>query len=209
MLCKHCQIEIPLTGRAFSNHVRWCEYNPIRDSYLSGLEKARSSKTNFENQYTKAKKENRSIELTNEQRDRISERSKGLHHSDETKKKISDKRKQWLQENPSLHPWKSGERFKSVTCEKLKNMMREIGFSFEEEFSPLIDRHFSLDIAMPLVKIGIEVNGEQHYKRDGSLRDYYQSRHDLIESHGWKVLELHYTECYNHDVIDKLKLFIE
>lgn len=55
--------------------------------------------------------------------------------------------------------------------------------------------------AIPAKKIGIEVNGEQHYKRTGALKDYYQARHDLIESLGWTLIELHYSECYNEDVI--------
>lgn len=32
---------------------------------------------------------------------------------------------------------------------------------------PLDDRSFSLDIAFPEKKIGIEVNGNQHYERNG------------------------------------------
>jgi very-short-patch-repair endonuclease len=53
----------------------------------------------------------------------------------------------------------------------------------------------------------IEVNGEQHYNRDGSLNAYYQLRHQRIENAGWRVLELHYAHCYHDTVIDEIKKF--
>jgi hypothetical protein len=42
------------------------------------------------------------------------------------------------------------------------------------------------------------------WKRAGIPR----CEHELaqaIESKGWRILELHYTECYNHDVIEKIR----
>lgn len=68
----------------------------------------------------------------------------------------------------------------------------------------MVDRAFSIDIAFPDIKIGIEVNGNQHYNNDGSLKQYYQQRHDLIVDAGWTLIELHYLSCYDTDVIDNL-----
>ena len=73
-----------------------------------------------------------------------------------------------------------------------------------EEF-PVFGSRMKVDFINFTKKIAIEVNGEQHYNRDGTLRKYYQERHDLIESAGWKLLELHYKDCYNEDVVDKIK----
>ena len=32
-----------------------------------------------------------------------------------------------------------------------------------------------------MMRIGIEINGNQHYERNGKLKKYYQDRHDHIE----------------------------
>jgi transposase-like protein len=52
--------------------------------------------------------------------------------------------------------------------------------------------------------VGIEVNGNQHYNRDGSLKDYYKERSDFIEGLGWELIELPYIMVYNDDVVDNL-----
>ena len=62
---------------------------------------------------------------------------------------------------------------------------------------------FSIDIAFPDIKFGIEVNGNQHYNSDGTLKPYYKERHDLIEKSGWILLELHYSSCYIDDILEK------
>ena len=50
---------------------------------------------------------------------------------------------------------------------------------------------------MPDKMIAIEINGNQHYERDGTLKPYYQERHNLLESKGWIVYEIHYSSCFN------------
>lgn len=127
-------------------------------------------------------------------------------HLDETKAKISKNRKKYLQENPEKHPWKRHDRFKSVPCELVKKFLRTKGLNFVEEWAPLEDRFFSVDIAFPDIKLAIEINGNQHYNRDGTLTAYYQERHDLIESCGWIVLELHYSIVYN---LEKLEAILD
>lgn len=116
--------------------------------------------------------------------------------SEETKIKISIGRKKWLSENQDKHPWKKNSKFKSVPCEKVKEYLREKDISFVEEYQPLDDRFFSIDIAFPDIKMGIEINGNQHYNSDGSLKEYYVKRHKLIEDTGWVLLELHYSIAF-------------
>ena len=119
-------------------------------------------------------------------------------HSEETKKIMSEKRKQWLFQNPDLHPWKNRDKFKSEPCEKAKTFLLSCGVSFVSEFSPQIEgRYFSIDIALPDKMIALEINGNQHYERNGQLKPYYQERHDLLTSHGWNVFEIHYSACFN------------
>jgi len=124
--------------------------------------------------------------------------------SEEVKSHLSEVRKKWLKDNPERHPWRSKEKFKSVPCNVLKDILIKEGLSFVSEYIPLQERSFSLDIAFPDKKIAIEVNGNQHYEADGRLKPYYQERHNLIESSGWKLIELHYSTVYNNDLIQKL-----
>lgn len=207
MKCKHCEQETNLSGGVHSNHVRWCDLNPRKSEHVSRaqarLSKARE-KRNLQpasNQYTKAAREGRKIEISEETREKLIRASTGRVCTGETKKLLSDKRRRWLHDNPELHPWKRSNKFISAPCEVLKQRLRDEGIEFEEECTAVPGRFFSIDIAIPTKKIGIEVNGEQHYKRTGELKDYYQARHDLIESLGWTLIELHYSECYNEDVI--------
>ena len=123
---------------------------------------------------------------------------------DHVREKISRSRKKYLSENPEKHPWKRSTKFKSEPCERVKEFLRSRDIVFVEEWQPLDDRFYSIDIAFPDIKYGIEINGNQHYERDGTLRPYYQERHDRIVQAGWTLLELHYTSCYNLELIEKL-----
>lgn len=125
-------------------------------------------------------------------------------HTDETKKLISQKRKRYLRENKDSHPWKKDTKFKSVPCQLLKKELTKHGIVYVEEYEPLEDRYYSIDIAFPHIKLGIEINGNQHYKKDGSLKQYYQERHNNIEDSGWELKEYHYTSVYNSVWMDSL-----
>jgi len=132
-----------------------------------------------------------------------------MKHTKATKKKLSKIRKKYLKENPDKHPWKKSNKFKSVPCEKFKDILRENNVSFLEEYQPISDRFFSIDIAFPNKKIGIEINGNQHYERDGKLKKYYEDRKKLIENEGWKLFDYHYSIAYDvkmcEDIISTLK----
>lgn len=111
-------------------------------------------------------------------------------------KKISISRKKYLKANPEAHNWSRMHK-KSAPCDKFKDELTDHNISFIEEYQPLEDRYFKLDIAFPDKKIGIEINGNQHYNADGTLAEYYQDRHDLIEKAGWKIYEYHYSMPYD------------
>lgn len=122
------------------------------------------------------------------------------------KNKISKSRIKFLKENPDKHPWKRSTKFKSEPCEHLKQLLKDKSYTFEEEFTDARWNHcYSLDIAFIDKKLAIEVNGNQHYKNDGTLTDYYQNRYDYLTSQGWNVLEIHYTWCYVEDKIKEIE----
>lgn len=133
----------------------------------------------------------------------------GHKHTEESKRKLSDARKKWLKENPDKHPWKNKNKFKSVPCEKLKKILRKY-FNFIEEYTDNRWGHnYSLDIAFLDRKIAVEVNGAQHYNKDGNLKPYYQKRHNFLESNGWLVLEVFYIRCFKENEIEKIKTAIQ
>lgn len=119
-------------------------------------------------------------------------------------KKLSDIRKKYLRENPDKHPWKNKNKYISGPCEHFKNILKSKNIEFVEEYSPLLTNFYSIDIAFPNIKVGIEINGNQHYNRDKTLVDYYQERHDKIESEGWMLYEIHYSKVYDPIFIEEL-----
>ena len=126
-------------------------------------------------------------------------------HTEETKKHLSEVRKKWLKEHPESHPWKRKDKYKSVPCEKLKDILRK-DFNFVEEYTDKRWEHnYSIDIAFLDKKLGIEVNGDQHYNRDGTLIEYYQKRHNYLESQGWLIFEIYYIKCYKSNDIEQIK----
>lgn len=136
--------------------------------------------------------------------------SYGKKHTEETKQKLSKIRKEYLKNNPDKHPWKNNSKFKSVPCEKFKEKLRLENISFVEEYQPLIpENYYSIDIAFPDKKIGIEINGNQHYNSDKSLKPYYQQKHDKLVNNGWKIFEYHYSIVYCektlNEIVDTLK----
>lgn len=111
----------------------------------------------------------------------------------------SNARKKWLSENIDKHPWKKNDKFKSYPCEVLKAELIKNSINFIEEFSVF---NYSIDIYIPHLNLGLEVNGNQHYDKDKNLTEYYQNRHNKIEEIGIKLIEIHYTHCFNNKLFE-------
>lgn len=121
---------------------------------------------------------------------------KSHKQSPESRAKLSEARKNYLKSN-NLHRWHNkSNHHTSWFCESVKNELKSRNISFTEEFMPLkhINRFFSLDVAIPELKIGFELNGRQHYDAKGELLPYYQKRHDLIVNDGWTLHEIKYSK---------------
>lgn len=132
----------------------------------------------------------------------------GKKHTQETKNKISIARKKWLSENKDKHPWKRNDKFTSIPCEYLKDILLKNNIDFLSEVQPLKDRYFSIDIVLVGRGIGIEVNGNQHYNSDKSLKKYYRNRKKLIERNGWKIIDIYYTKVYDSEFVCSLIEFV-
>ena len=113
---------------------------------------------------------------------------------------ISESIKLSLKRHPENHSWRKNTKFKSEPCESFKNFLKEENIEFIEEFSNF-DRMYSIDVAIPSMKIGFEINGNQHYDKTGYLKDYYQQRSDYLEGLGWKIYQVHYTLCFKKNIV--------
>jgi hypothetical protein len=122
-------------------------------------------------------------------------------HTQETKNKLSILRKKYLKEHPESHPWKNKNKFVSIPCEKLKVWLITQNILFVPEYQPFLDlsRFYSVDIAFPDKMIAVEINGNQHYDRNGKLKPYYIERHTFFEAYKWKIYEIPYLFCFHEN----------
>lgn len=203
-ICKYCNNSfLNLSSSDKANHSRWCDLNPKKKEYIKILTKSRDSIT-----LESIKKRNSKIKSAwsdgKYEGANFGKSFKGKTHSDNTKKILSEKRILWLNNNKDKHPWKNKDKFLSKPCEHLKTILIDNGFNFIQEFQPLDNRFFSIDIAFIDKKIALEINGNQHYTKNGKLKKYYLNRHKLIEKNGWKIIEIHYSKVYKHEYIKGL-----
>ena len=120
------------------------------------------------------------------------------------KDKISKGLINFYKENPDRHPWKKSDKFVSKPCEIFKAILSDNKIKFVSEYSIFPNHSYSIDIAMPEYKIGFEINGNQHYNKDSTLKEYYLNRETYIESFGWKLFQIHYTICFNVNQVLKI-----
>lgn len=201
-ICKYCNKEVSNKG-CLALHERHCKENPNRIPCKGNYGKTKNyigwnkGLTKETSEILKKSGESLHQKYINNE---IIPSFLGKHHTKEVKEKISNSRKKYLQEHKNEHVWKRNTKFISIPCQNLKNKFTELGISFIEELTPFNDYNYSVDIAWPDIKVGIEVNGNQHYNSDGSLIEYYQNRHNIFEERGWKLFEIHYSKCYNINI---------
>lgn len=49
-------------------------------------------------------------------------------------------------------------------------------------------------------KIGVEINGSQHYNSYGEINDKTLEKQEYFEKRGWKIIQVYYKDCYNIDI---------
>lgn len=169
--CKFCNKEIPNAG-CLALHERSCKYNPHRSI--------------SENQLKKELDKER-IEIN---------KKLGIKRTltEEHKQKIREGLVRWKEQNSEKYLNYSKQ--KSICCENFKDYLRHNNIDFVEEYSPYTERLYSLDIAFPDEKIGIEINGSQHYDSDGNLNQYTLEKQKFFEDRGWKIIQIYYRWCY-------------
>lgn len=217
-ICKNCNILFSAVSSKFSDFCcQHCARSYARkhvknrkNTFADGHTPWNSSKTKETNESIRKGCEN--LKLKYKTRELIPS-FLGKTHTKETKERLSELQKAYLKNNPDNHPWRKNTKFKSEPCERLKQKFKEHDLDFSEEFNDISWEHnYSIDVTFPNSKIGIEVNGNQHYNNDGTLTDYYQKREDYLKSLGWTIYQVHYSLVYSDeflfDFITKIKLSI-
>lgn len=189
--CKNCNSK--------RNHERLCKLNPDRDfispkteNYYSALAKRKNS-----NQFIKAKENG--LPLPKNGMSGRSGSFLGKHHSEETKKHISESMKE-IYKGCSI--WRT-------QIEKRKSYAE---MYFDKLFPNLKQNYhvltYYLDLANPDRKLYIEVDGEQHYT-DIKVIEHDKKRTEELLNEGWVcVKRIRWSEFKKLSKEDK-KSFIQ
>ncbi len=130
----------------------------------------------------------------------ISNKLKPRKHSEETKKKISEIRKKYLQENPDKVPYKLNHSSKESYPEKyftsvFKNEEIDVVKSFYIGI-------YELDFSIPDKKIDIEIDGSQHYY-DEKIIESDKRRNKFLEDDGWDIIRVNWSEYQKLSFLEK------
>ena len=131
---------------------------------------------------------------------------KGKKHSKETKAKMSESRKKFISENKNNHNWSLYRNCETKPEKLFKDMLEKVNNEviYQYYIPKKSERCFEIDFAIPNKKIGFEINGNQHYDNNGNLLDYYQNRHNYLVGLGWNIIEIHYSICFNEELIKNI-----
>lgn len=161
----------------YDNDKNWndiCDYFNISQNLIVQAKKLGLFKS-------RSKSESISISLKNNPRS----------HSEETKKKISEIRKKYLQENPDKVPYKLNHSSKESYPEKyFTEVFKNEGIEVVKSFYIGL---YELDFCIPNKKIDIEIDGNQHYY-DEKIVESDKRRNKFLEDNGWDIIRVNWSE---------------
>lgn len=113
--------------------------------------------------------------------------SEAFKHTEETKKKMREKRLAWMKANPEKTAWRLKNMSYPEKC--FQKILEDNGL--DKKY--LIYREYSvfpyfIDFAFVNEKIAVEIDGSQHLEEDRKKRD--EEKDKLLISNGWKVLRI-------------------
>jgi very-short-patch-repair endonuclease/phage FluMu protein Com len=152
-ICKFCE-KVYTQSISHIHHELKCPKNKNR-VYKNGMQGKKGS-----NHWILSKKTGIPYIISKESREKMSKASSGRLHTEETKRKISEKRKQYLKNNPDKVPYKLNHSSKISYPEEyfLECFKKYKNVSFQHRVNT-----YSLDFANVEEKLYLEVDGEQHY----------------------------------------------
>ena len=128
---------------------------------------------------------------------------KGHAHSEETKKKLSRIRKEYLSENPEKVPYLINHSSKTSYPEKyfIELFNKE---SINLKYHHRINK-YELDFCDLGKKVDIEIDGEQHYV-DKRVVDSDKDRDEFLRNLGWKVFRIRWSTYQKLNLNERRKV---
>lgn len=178
LICDFCLVSKKSNNSRIQHQIR-CSKNPNK-LFVGSHKKGKKGG----NAFTAGTKIGHSIET----REKMKVTNKRVH-TQETKAKISSRRKKYLDENPDKVPYLLNHSSKQSYPEKYFQEIFENFLDATFEYSLL---RYHIDVAFPSRKVALEIDGEQHYvdKRvvaSDIIRD--QTLSDL----GWSTIRIRWS----------------
>jgi hypothetical protein len=124
----------------------------------------------------------------------------GRKHTDDTKRRLSEHRIAYLKEHPEQVPYLLNHYSKGQSYPEMywTKFLETNNIVFEAEVQVSVYR---LDFAIG--RIDLEVDGEQHYADERIVRSD-KRRTEYLESIGWKVVRIRWSDYQKKSAEDKL-----
>lgn len=186
-ICKFCG-KICKNANSLRNHERLCKSNPERQE--SSWVKFNHERGAWNKGLTKETDERlklRGEKLSNNYKNGvIINANKGKHHTEEEKKNLSIKRKQFLKENPDKVPYLLNHHSKgdSYPEKYFKEVLENEKIEYKQNYYQI---GYFLDFAWPDRKLYLEIDGEQHYV-DKRIIEHDRVRTANLENEGWTCI---------------------
>ncbi len=184
LICQYCSKECK-NSNSHKNHESRCPKNADR-TYVNGKlgKKGR-------NHWMKAKDDGIPYLISDETRAKFRKSSAGRVHTEETKRKLSEIRKKFIEENPDKVPYLLNHSSnisypEQYFMECFKDIKENIEFQYK------IFR-YSLDFANPKEKLYLEIDGDQHYL-DKRIVEHDIRRTQKLKDAGWSGVRLRWSE---------------
>jgi very-short-patch-repair endonuclease len=187
-ICKFCARNEFKKPGSHAMHERSCHSNPNRVANCNNWS-------------------NPDYKISESTRKKMSASSKGRIHSEETKKKISKSRKQFLTENPDKVPYLMNHYSKGDSYPE-----KYFEEAFKSEGINLIKKYriglYELDFCCPEKKVDIEIDGDQHYL-DTRIVASDIKRNEYLKNLGWKVYRIKWSEYQTKTFEQKHNIILE
>jgi very-short-patch-repair endonuclease len=179
-------------------HILYCELNPDRILYeckYCGIKKDNGSKLGAHISICIKNPNYESILKSKKEKGR-----EGRPHTNETKRKISEKRIEYLKNNPDKVPYLLNHSSKESYPEKYFTNL------FNNEDIDVIKYYrigtYELDFCIIEKKIDIEIDGDQHYL-DEKIVKHDIKRNKFLENKGWIIFRIKWSDYKKMSYSDK------
>lgn len=130
----------------------------------------------------------------------------GRPATEETKRKLSEIRKAYLEKNPEKVPYRLNHSSKISYPEQyfidcFKDIAENIEFQYQVS-------RYNLDFANPREMLYLEIDGEQHYV-DKRIVDHDKKRTAFLEALGWKGIRVRWSHFKKMNDADKITIVDE